>query len=85
MANIVNENIYDFATYSWIADSAATSHICAQWDTFTDYQSLPWTAIKGIDDRTVTTEEHGTVVLISCIDGAVSWTQLPEILYVPEM
>ena len=71
MANVVDENTYDFSAYSWIANSAATSHICAQQDAFTDYQLLPQTTIKGIGDKTVTAEGCGTVVLISHIGGAM--------------
>ena len=85
IANVVNENAYDFSAYLWIVNSATTSHICVQWDTFTDYQLLPQTIIKEIYDKTVTAEGYGTVVPISHISGPMLWIWLSETLYVPEV
>lgn len=74
----------DFSTYPWIADSAATSHICAQCNAFVDYWPIPSKEITGLGDKVTTTYGRGTVVIDSRVKDRSLRLCLPNMLYVPE-
>jgi len=52
-----------FPAYSWIADSGASTHICAQREAFLEYIALPNKVIKGLRDKPVTACGKGTVII----------------------
>jgi len=74
----------EVSVYSWIADSGATSHICAERDAFSNYQELPQKVVKGLGDKPVTACGKGTVTVLSRIENRVTKIRLLEALYVPE-
>ena len=59
----------EFSAYSWIADSGATTHICAQRDAFTEYTALPECIVKGLGDKPVSALGQGTVTIHTYIDS----------------
>ena len=82
--SVVDDNEVEFSCYSWIADSGATTHICAQRNTFENYTKLPKKEIKGLGDRPVTAYGQGTITLSSRVNNQIIKVHLTDTLYVPE-
>jgi len=74
----------DLSAYSWIIDSGATTHICANLEAFTTYQSTPRKTVKGLGNKPVVARGQGTILLRTCIDDKQYMLHLTRVLYVPE-
>ena len=55
----------EFSVYSWIADSGATTHICAHQSAFSDYTPIPKRGVQGLGNKPVSAYGKGTVTLSS--------------------
>ena len=73
-----------FSVYLWIADSGATTHICAQQDAFTEYMALPERIVKGLGDKPVSALRQGTVIIHTYINNHAKRLRLTKTLHVPE-
>ena len=62
----------EFSVYSWIADSGATTHICAHQSAFSDYTPIPKREVQGLGNKPVSAYGKGTVTLLSRIDNRVT-------------
>ena len=74
----------EFSAYSWIGDLGATSHICAEQDTFTDYHELAKKTIRGLGDKPITIYGTGTVFIVCHTDSRDVTTRLHDVLHIPE-
>jgi hypothetical protein len=82
--SIVDDNEANFSCYSWIADSGATTHICAQRNVFQNFKEIPKKEIKGLGDRPVDAYGQGTVIISSQVDNHVVKIHLTDTLYIPD-
>ena len=84
----VDENdeadVAEFSAYSWIADSGATTHICAQRNAFSEYTELPKKEVQGLGNKSVTAHGRGTVTIKGQINRHTVQIWLKNTLYVPE-
>jgi hypothetical protein len=82
--SVVDDNEANFLCYLWIADSGATTHICAQRNMFQNFKEIPKKEIKGLGDRPVDAYGQGTVIISSRVDNHVVKIHLTDTLYVPD-
>ena len=75
----------ELCAYSaWIADSGATTHICADRTAFADYATLSKKVVKGLGNHPVTAYGKGTIVLICRVGNRDNRIRLSDVLYVPD-
>ena len=72
------------SAYSWIADSGATIHVCAQRDAFATYEPLTGRTVKGLGNKSVSAIGQGIVILRSKNNGEVTEITCHKTLHVPE-
>ena len=76
-------DVTDFSAYSWILNSGATTHICAQLEVFVTYQMIPQKLVKGLGDKPVAACGQGTVLLQTHANSEKYMLHLHKVLYVP--
>ena len=74
----------DLSAYSWIIDSGATTHICANLEAFVTYQSSHCQVVKGLGNKPVVTCGQGTILLRTCVNDNQYMLRLTQVLYVPK-
>jgi transposase InsO family protein len=74
----------DLSAYSWIINSGATTHICANLKSFATYQSTPHKVVKGLGNKPVVARGQGTILLRTCVNDEQYMLHLTRVLYVPE-
>ena len=81
--DVVEEEQYnDFDLY-WLADSAASTHICNDRDAFISYAPLQSTSVKGIGGIQTPAQGRGSVELKSEIKGNTYLIRLENVLHIP--
>ena len=73
----------NFSAYSWILDSGAMTHICAQLEVFATYQTIPQKLVKGLSDKPVAACGQGTVLLQTHTNSKKYMLCLHKVLYIP--
>ena len=74
----------NLSAYSWIIDSSATMHICANLEAFTTYQSSHRQVVKGLGNKPVVACGQGTILLRTCVNDNQYTLRLTQVLYVPK-
>jgi hypothetical protein len=69
--------------YHWLADSATTSHITNQRETFITYKPLTGKTVAGVGNNKANIEGRGTIELESCYKGHKYLLRLDDVLYIP--
>src|SRR6202522_967132 len=69
--------------YDWYFDTATTSHICNQRDTFIDYYPLENSTISGIGPNPALADGRGTIIINCSVDGKIIPHRLSNVLHVP--
>jgi hypothetical protein len=83
--NVTNSSINDERTlyYDWLANSATTSHITNQRDTFMTYEPIQNTPITGVGGLQAQAEGRGDVNIITSYNGTSYPICLCNVLYIP--
>jgi hypothetical protein len=83
--NVANSSINDEHTlyYDWLADSATTSHITNQHDTFVTYEPIQNTLITGVGGLQAQAEGRGDVNIITSYNSTSYLIRLYDVLYIP--
>ena len=68
----------------WLADSATTSHISNERQTFVDFTPLTSSSIMGVGDQLIQALGHGTVILKCKVGNEVFTHCLQDVLYAPK-
>jgi transposase InsO family protein len=69
--------------YEWLADSATTSHVANQRETFTTYRPQSSASVAGVGGTMVVVEGRGTVELESECGGTKYILELHDVLHIP--
>lgn len=72
------------SSYSWIAASGASSHICAERNAFQTFIAPPAKVVQGLGNKSVATYGQGTVIINSRVAEKTISIRLSGTLYVPE-
>ena len=78
-----SSNYADINTDSWLADSAASSHLSNKRETFIEFTPLN-KSIRGVGNTDVPVKGRGTVKLKSRTNGQTFVIVLQDVLYVPQ-
>jgi len=73
----------DINVDSWLADSATSSHLLNQRETFTEFTPLK-RSIRGVGNTDVPVKGRGTVKLTSQTNGQTITIVIRDVLYVPQ-
>ena len=72
------------SSYSWVADSATTSHITNQRSAFIEYMPLQEKKITGIGNIGTEAQGCGTIQIVSCVNEKNITITLRDTLYAPK-
>ena len=81
--NTASSDCADIHADSWLADSAASSHLSSLREAFTEFTPLNRT-IRGVGNIEVPVKGRGTIKLKSWTDGQNFVIVLKDVLYVPQ-
>ena len=70
--------------YDWLADSATTSHVTNQCDTFINYERLTNKLVLGVGNNESHAIGRGTVELESYYNGQKFIIKLEDVLHIPD-
>ena len=81
--NVVEDGEYNRFDLYWLADSAASTHICTERDAFINYMPLETTSIQGVGGIRTPAQGRGSVKLESEINGCTYTLKLQNVLHIP--
>src|SRR6202042_1555487 len=73
-----------FTQDDWLVDSATTSHISNERQTFVDFMPLTSSSITGVGDQSIQALGRGTVILKCKIGKEIFTHRLQDVLYAPK-
>ena len=81
---MANADLDWFSKLDWILDSGTTSHICTEWDTFSEYSRLSNVTVQGVEKGQAEIKGWETVVVKFPVKEKIIQHQLCDVLHISD-